>query len=88
MGFELSKNENAKAVYVSPLKAISNEKFNDWNKHDTFKKYSKVLMSSDNKVTQSDLENSKMIISTVESLNLRCRARDKWIKDIKVLIFD
>lgn len=88
MGYELSKSERAKAVYVSPLKAISNEKFDDWSKHATFKKYSKILMSSDNKATQSELQNNQIIISTVESINLKCRARDKWIKDVKVLIFD
>ena len=87
MGYELSK-DNSKVVYVSPLKAINTEKFNTWNKHATFNKYEKVLVSSDDKATQSQLENSRMIISTVESMNLKCRSRDKWIKDIKVLVFD
>lgn len=88
MGYELFNNENNKVVYVSPLKAIGNEKFNIWNKHETFKKYSKILMSSDNQATQGDIENSRMIISTVESMNLRCRAREKWLSKVKVLIFD
>jgi replicative superfamily II helicase len=88
MGYELSKTETSKVVYVSPLKAIGNEKFNDWSKHETFKKFNKVLVSSETNVTQNDFESSRMIISTVESMNLRCRARDKWLKDVKVLIFD
>lgn len=88
MGYELFSSDLSKVVYVSPLKAIGNEKFINWSKHSTFKKYTKVLVSSETEVTQSDFENSRMIISTVESMNLRCRSRDKWIKDIKVLIFD
>lgn len=88
MGYELYNNENNKVIYVSPLKAIGNEKFNDWNKHSTFNKYSKILVSSDNQVTQNELENSKMIVSTVESMNLKCRNREKWLSQVKVLVFD
>lgn len=88
MGYELFNNENNKVVYVSPLKAIGNEKFNDWSKHPTFKKYSKILISSDNQVTQEELENSQMIISTIESMNLKCRNREKWLANVKALIFD
>lgn len=88
MGYELFKSDLSKVIYVSPLKAIGNEKFIDWTKHETFKKYSKVLVSSENHITQSEFENSRMIVSTVESINLRCRARDKWLKDVRVLIFD
>lgn len=88
MGYVLSQNDNNKVIYVSPLKAIGNEKFDDWKKHPTFGKYEKVLVSSDEQITQGDFENARMIISTVESINIRCRARDRWIKNVKALIFD
>ncbi len=88
MGYELAKVDTSKAVYVSPLKAIGNEKHGDWRRHPTFREYPMVIVSSDNDVTQGDFENSRLIVSTVESMNLRCRARDRWIKDISVLIFD
>lgn len=87
-GYELKTKPNSKVVYVSPLKAIGKEKFNDWSKHPTFKGYSKVLVSSDEIVTKSDFENSRMIISTIESMNIRCRKREEWIKDIKAFVFD
>ena len=87
-GYELQENPNNKVIYVSPLKALGKEKFNDWNKHETFKNFSKVVMSSEDVVTNEELENSRMILSTIESLNIKCRKREKWIKQVKVLIFD
>ena len=77
MGYELARTQTSKAVYVSPLKAIGNEKHGDWMRHPTFRDYPIVIVSSENDVTQSDFENSRLIVSTVESMNLRCRARDR-----------
>ena len=88
MGYELARTQTSKVVYVSPLKAIGNEKHGDWMRHPTFRDYPIVIVSSENDVTQSDFENSRLIVSTVESMNLRCRARDRWIRDISVLVFD
>lgn len=88
MGYELAKSDKSKAVYVSPLKAIGVEKFNEWRRHDTFGKYPIANVSFDSETTQSDFENSRLIVSTVESMNLRCRARDRWIRDASVLVFD
>ena len=88
MGYELKRNDTNKAVYVSPLKAIGSEKYKEWSHHDTFGDYPIALVSSDNDTTQGDFENSRLIVSTVESMNLRCRARDRWIKDVSVLVFD
>lgn len=88
MGYELAKNNKNKVVYVSPLKAIGNEKHGDWRKHSTFREYTIALVSSDNETSQGDFENSRLIVSTVESMNLRCRARDRWIRDVSVLVFD
>ena len=88
MGYELARNDTNKVVYVSPLKAIGSEKHQEWSHHDTFREYLIALVSSDNDTTQSDFENSRLIVSTVESMNLRCRARDRWIKDVAVLVFD
>ena len=88
MGYELARKGTNKVVYVSPLKAIGNEKHQEWSHHDTFREYPIALVSSDNETTQSDFENSRLIVSTVESMNLRCRARDRWVKDVAVLVFD
>lgn len=88
MGYELARKKTGKAVYVSPLKAIGNEKHDGWRRHPTFGEYPIALVSSDNDTTQGDFENSRLIVSTVESMNLRCRTRDRWISNVSVLVFD
>lgn len=88
MGYELDSNGSSKAVYVSPLKAIGVEKYGKWMAHPTFGKLKMSLLSSDSSVSLHELEESRLVVSTVESLNLKCRARDKWIAGIGVLVFD
>jgi len=87
-GFELSNSDKSKVIYVSPLKAIGIEKFNEWDKHGTFATYSKVLVSSDTFVTESEFVNARMIVSTIESINIQCRKKSNWIKDVRVIVFD
>lgn len=87
MGYELSF-PGAKAVYVSPLKALSAEKFQEWSEHETFKHFSILVMDSDHEVTTAQLESAQLLISTVESMNIRCRKQESWLQDIRVLVFD
>ena len=87
-GYELAQNSNSKIAYVCPLKALGNEKYNDWNRHETFASYHKVMLSSDNYVGEEKLQDARMILSTIESLNIKCRKNATWLKDIKVLVFD
>ena len=88
MGYELSRGESFKVVYVSPLKAIGVEKRNAWTKHATFGKYKQSLLSSDTDVPLSELEDSRMVVSTVESMDLKCRSKERWLADVRVLVFD
>ena len=87
-GYELSLSSNAKVAYVCPLKALGNEKYNDWNRHETFAPYPKVMLSSDNYIEEEKLQDARMILSTIESLNIKCRKNASWLKDVKVLVFD
>lgn len=87
-GYELSRNDTNKVVYVSPLKALGRQKFNEWSRHDTFGKFSKVLVSSDEDIVPEDFVKSRMIISTIESMNIQCRKKASWIKNVRVLCFD
>ncbi|MBO7092150.1 MAG: DEAD/DEAH box helicase [Victivallales bacterium] len=88
MSYELCVNDEAKAVYVSPLKAIGSEKYARWMKHDTFSKYVPLLVSSDSPASQSEFESSRLVVSTVESMLMRCRLRDRWISSVRVLVVD
>lgn len=87
-GYILHQNITDKVVYVCPLKALGYEKYNDWAKHETFSQYDKVMLSSDEYIEEEKIQASRMIISTIESMNIKCRKRCNWIRDIKALVFD
>lgn len=87
-GYELSRGK--KVVYVSPLKAIGQEKFREWSRGGRFHlgKEAFLLVSSDNKVKLPLFEKASVIVSTIESMDLRCRAKDRWLEEVGVLVFD
>ena len=85
MGFELSK-EKTKVLYVSPLKALSSEKYADWITHPTFMAYRIDLLDSDHH--PEDINKSRIILATIESVDLACRNKQRWLNDVAVLIFD
>jgi len=88
ISYELSRFDDSKAIYVSPLKALSLEKYEEWSKHETISEYKIALMDSDHHLEQADFESTRLIIATVESMNICCRRRDKWLKNVRVLVFD
>ncbi len=88
MGYELCTNQDSKAIYVSPLKAIGCEKYEQWQRHPTFENYRLLLVSGDLKATQDEFNASRLIVSTVESLGIKCRNCEKWLQQAKVLVFD
>lgn len=86
--YELSKDQKGKVVYVSPIRALANEKIEEWKKHSTFGKYNLIELTSDNDVSMLELCCSRIIVATIEALNICCRRGDDWIKDIRLLTFD
>lgn len=88
ISYELSRLDDSKAVYVSPLKALSLEKYEEWSKHETLSDYKIALMDSDHNLEQVDFESTRLIIATIESMNICCRRRDKWLRNVRVLVFD
>ena len=87
MAYELSF-DNAKAVYVCPLKALSMEKYKEWSSHETFGKMKILLLDGDHHVEADDIKQSQLIIATVESMNVCCRKKEEWLKCVRVLVFD
>lgn len=88
MGYELCTSQESKAIYVSPLKAIGHEKFEQWQRHPTFENYDCLLVSGDTKAMPAEFEQARLVVSTVESLAIRCRNCDKWLQQARALIFD
>lgn len=91
---ELSKN--GKFLYLSPLKAISQEKRDDWTdeKH-AWSKLKISISTGDYQLTSSrvqEMRDADVIVMTSEMLDSRSRnmesERNDWLKDIKTLVID
>jgi len=92
--------EGKKAVYVSPLVALSGEKFLEFTEifHARAeelglpKKYNVVLSTGATyKFTKNEaiaLKNADVIVTTNEKLDSIIRRKPKWIKDIGVIVLD
>ena len=57
ISYELSKSDS-KAIYVSPLKALSIEKYEGWRKHETFQSYHTLMVDGDHRVEQEAFQRS------------------------------
>ncbi len=80
------KNENVKALYLVPLKALASEKF-----HSFTKKYPELkiaLSISDVDKVDKSLEEYDIIILTVEKLDALMRHKVSWIDNVKVVVID
>ena len=77
-----------KAIYLVPLKALANEKFNeykDWLKDTDYK----VVQSTGDVDSESSyLANYDLLILTTEKLDSLLRHRITWINEIKTVIVD
>jgi helicase len=85
--------KNAKTVYLTPLRALANEKF------DEFKKYTQIRKSDGKRIRigistgdfdSSDpwLERYDIIITTNEKADSLLRHRAKWMDDISLIVAD
>lgn len=87
-GYELKTKENSKVIYICPLKALADEKLENWKNHPTFSKYNISVLSSDYFVNEDEIEKSRIIISTIEAMDIRCRRKEKWLLNVSALVFD
>lgn len=76
-----------KAVYLVPLKALADEKYNE------FRKYEKIgvrvaLSTGDLDNTDQWLEDRDLIIATTEKVDSLIRHRAKWIGNLTAIIAD
>ncbi|UCF44969.1 MAG: DEAD/DEAH box helicase [Candidatus Bathyarchaeota archaeon] len=84
---------NGKVIYLTPLRALANEKF------DEFKKYTSIRKTNGKRVSigistgdfdSSDpwLERYDVIITTNEKADSLLRHRAKWLEDISLIVAD
>ena len=71
-------------LYLSPLKALTNEKLYDWkNKVDSL-----VAITSDHDKVVPNIGNTQLILMTTEALDSKSRGHMKWLKNIGCVVCD
>lgn len=71
-----------KAVYLSPLKALTTEKLNEWS----WLPYGIRALTGDYEQVTSVPE--QMVLMTTESLDSKTRSQQSWLKKVGVLVSD
>ena len=84
---------NGKVVYLTPLRALANEKFEEFKKYTTITKKSgrKIrvgISTGDFDSTDAWLERFDVIITTNEKADSLLRHRTKWMDDISLVVAD
>lgn len=86
-------SRNKKVCYVSPLRALTSEKYDEWKV--TFKGYKICILTGDFVMTaakEKEINDADIIVVTNEMLASRTRnnksEKSKWIQDIALLIMD
>ncbi len=78
IGYELSEKEQ-KIVYTSPLKAISQQIKTSWKSNE---------LLSGNMSLLNDRTYERLLIATVEGLDVLVRKEDPFIKELSCVVFD
>ena len=86
LSYELDKG--GKVCYTSPLKALSYEKYEDWKEKKEIGQHGIILLSGDNYVSNKEINKEKVVLSTVEALDVRVRKKSEWVNQLRCLIFD
>jgi helicase len=89
-------NRGGKGMYIAPLKALSQEKVNDWSdKSHDFSSFNLSICTGDYRLTSArkkELDESEIILLTSEMWNSRVRnfrsEKNDWIKEVGTCVID
>ena len=95
-GSYVVRNNNKKFVYLTPLKALAQEKINDWtSQNHHFSNLNLTICTGDYKIEGErlkELQDSNIIIMTSEMLDHRLRMlkseKSSFLKEVGVLVVD
>ena len=84
---------NGKVIYLTPLRALANEKFDEFKKYTSIRKaggkrVSVGISTGDFDSNDPWLERYDVIITTNEKADSLLRHRTKWIEDISLIVAD
>ncbi len=90
------RSRGGKGVYIGPLKALTQEKIDDWtNKDHHFHDLKISICTGDYIITKNrikELDDADIILMTPEMLSSRCRncqsEKSKFLKEIGTIVFD
>lgn len=85
--------KNGKAVYLTPLRALANEKFDEFRKYTTLakkdgRKIRVGISTGDFDTADAWLERFDIIITTNEKADSLLRHRAKWMNEISLVVAD
>ena len=85
--------KNGKVIYLSPLRALASEKFEDFKKYTVIKKpngrrISVGISTGDFDSSDSWLEKYDIIVTTNEKADSLLRHRAKWMDEISLIVAD
>ena len=92
-GLEHILEKNGKVIYLTPLRALANEKFDEFKKYTTLRKkdgkrVSVGISTGDFDSNDPWLERYDIIITTNEKADSLLRHRAKWMDEISLVIAD
>lgn len=93
---ETALEKNKKAVFLSPLKAVAKQNYDEWtSKKHRWNNKKISMVTGDYTLTQSrikELNNSDILLLTTDMLLSRCRninsEKSDWIKEVHTLVVD
>jgi len=88
----LNEDKNGKYIYLVPLKALANEKYEEFKKHLNIeikgRKPRIAIATGDYDTPGEELKNADVIIATNEKMDSLLRHMPSWISKIKVMVVD
>ncbi len=87
---ETRENDQQKAIYLVPLKALGSEKYSDYQEFfdTTFDDVDVALSVGDKDSGDRWIEHKDLIIMTVEKLDALLRHNPTWIKEVDLVVVD
>ncbi len=82
------QEKNLKVLYLSPLRALAYEKFNEFNEFFKPLKRRTVILTGDYDTEDRSAINADIIIATNEKVDSAIRHQAKWINNIGLIIAD
>jgi helicase len=91
-----SISKGKKAIFLSPLRAVSQEKYDDWtSKEHSFGNLNVSIVTGDYQLTNErveELNNANIIILTTEMIDSRTRRnnieQNKWLTETNTIVYD